>query len=134
MPPTAQLWVHRRNTLPRRMQKTMERGSSMKLKAILLGSVLAAASVATADAAANNRGWYVGVEGGANWMQNVDDHFDAPGGAFDTTLNVDFDTGWAAIATVGYAFWESNWRVEVEAGYRQTDINTGAFEHEPFGP
>jgi OOP family OmpA-OmpF porin len=106
----------------------------MKLKAILLGSVLAAASVATADAAANNRGWYVGVEGGANWMQDVDDHFAFAGGGTITTLNVDFDTGWAAIATVGYAFWESNWRVELEAGYRQTDINKGVFEHNPPGP
>jgi OOP family OmpA-OmpF porin len=101
----------------------------MKLKAILLGTVLTAASVVTADASASNRGWYVGVEGGANWMQDVDDHFDAPGTFVDTTLNVDFDTGWAAIATVGYAFWESNWRVELEAGYRQNDINKGVFEH-----
>lgn len=100
----------------------------MKLKAILLGTALTAVGVVSADAAASNHGWYVGVEGGANWMQDVDDHFTAFGTPV-TTLNVDFDTGWAAIATVGYAFWESNWRVELEAGYRQNDINKGVFKN-----
>ena len=100
----------------------------MKLKAILLGSVLAAASVATADAAANNRGWYVGVEAGANWLQDSNDLVTV-GGTPLTSVNVDYDTGWAAIATVGYAFWESNWRVELEAGYRRTEINKAVFEH-----
>jgi OOP family OmpA-OmpF porin len=103
---------------------------SMKLKAMLLGTALTAAFAVTADAAASNRGWYVGVEAGANWMQDVEDNVTIVGNPV-TTLDVDFDTGWAAIATVGYAFWESNWRVELEAAYRANDIDAAVFRVAP---
>jgi outer membrane protein OmpA-like peptidoglycan-associated protein len=107
----------------------------MKLKALLLGTALTAAFAVTADAAASNRGWYVGAEAGANWAQDVDDSITVFGGPL-TTVNIDFDTGWAAIATVGYAFWESNWRVELEGAYRQNDIDNAVFNGPgpfPFG-
>jgi len=35
---------------------------------------------------------------------------------------MDFDTGWAALGTVGYGF-EKNWRVEFEVGYRSNDVD-----------
>lgn len=103
----------------------------MKFKAILLGTVLTAAGAVSAEAAANNHGWYVGAEAGANWLQDTDDLVTVLGSNF-TSVNVDLDTGWAAIATVGYAFWESNWRVELEGAYRQNDINKGVAKG--FGP
>src|SRR6185436_6284000 len=112
----------------------MERGSSMKLKSLLLGTALTAAFAVSADAAASNRGWYVGVEAGANWLQDTDDLVTVFGANF-TSVNIDYDTGWAAIATVGYAFWESNWRVELEGAYRSNDIDNGvALGNGFFGP
>ena len=33
-----------------------------------------------------------------------------------------FDTGWAALGTVGYAW--HNWRAELELGYRANDLDT----------
>src|SRR3954463_10057393 len=112
MSPRAQLWG--RAATPSRGTAIKWKGVLvMTLKKILLGTALAAAFAGTADAAASNRGWYVGVEAGANWVQDVDDHFTIANNPV-TTLNVDVDTGWAAIATVGYAFWESNWRLELE--------------------
>jgi len=103
----------------------------MKLKSLLLGTALTAAFAVTADAAASNRGWYVGVEAGANWLQDTDDLVTVFGGNF-TSVNIDYDTGWAAIATVGYAFWESNWRVELEGAYRSNEIDNGIAKG--FGP
>ena len=105
----------------------------MKFKAILLGTVLTAAGAVSAEAAANHHGWYVGGEAGANWIQDVDDHVQAGGGTF-TTVNVSFDTGWAAIATVGYAFWESNWRIELEGAYRDNDQDNIVFKGGPGTP
>ena len=39
-----------------------------------------------------------------------------------TPISTEFDTGWAVLATVGYAF-DSNWRLELEGGYRSNDID-----------
>lgn len=87
-------------------------------RALLLGA--AAAALALPAEAATFKGWYVGLEGGANWISDADAAYDlAINGAAQTadTAEASFDTGWAAFATVGYAF-SSNWRVEAEAGYR----------------
>jgi outer membrane protein OmpA-like peptidoglycan-associated protein len=72
-------------------------------------------------------GWYVGLEGGGNWIDDTDatSIFDAdpPGGGILSTGEFTFDTGWAAIATVGYGFGR-NWRAEFEAGYRSNDVDS----------
>ena len=96
----------------------------MKTKTILLGSaaIAIAASIAPAQASHFN-GWYVGIEGGADWVQDWDfksrTTFITTHTHFDTT---NFNTGWAVLATVGYAF--QNWRVELEGGYRDNKIDS----------
>jgi OOP family OmpA-OmpF porin len=92
----------------------------MKARSILLGTVAAFAFAGTA-AATPFHGWYVAVEGGADWIQdsNSVDHFVGLG-----TFNVKYiyKTGWAALGTVGYSF-SRHWRIEGEVGYRANDID-----------
>jgi OOP family OmpA-OmpF porin len=97
----------------------------MKTKTILLGSaaIALAISAATIPAqAAHFHGWYVALEGGADWVQ--DWNFQSatvlltPHTHFDKTS---FDTGWAVLASVGYAL--DSWRFEVEGGYRDNKID-----------
>jgi len=95
----------------------------MKTRALLLGAAASVALAAAANAATYN-GWYVGLEGGANWIEDADWIFDV--GAPATTS---FDTGWAALGTVGYQ-WRS-WRLELELGYRANELDTFQF---PPGP
>jgi OOP family OmpA-OmpF porin len=90
----------------------------MKTKAILIGTVAALALALPASAAG---GWYVGIEGGGNWIDEADLRFDTiitPPGAPDTAS---FETGWAALGTVGYG-WDA-FRIELELGYRANDID-----------
>jgi outer membrane protein OmpA-like peptidoglycan-associated protein len=68
-------------------------------------------------------GFYIGVEGGANWMFNTS--FTStltvpPFGSVSTGSNLSFNTGFVAGGTVGYDFLGP--RVEVEGVYRE---NTG---------
>lgn len=95
----------------------------MKLKALLLGTV-AAVSVAAASqqSEARNNGWYIGLEGGANWTGDNDALYGSSTPVPTTTASIEFDTGWAVLATVGYGF-ESNWRLELEGGYRSNDAD-----------
>jgi outer membrane protein OmpA-like peptidoglycan-associated protein len=88
----------------------------MTLRAILLGSAftLACAGTASAD---RITGWYVGLEGGASWVDEWNNTFN---GAAHTAK---FETGWLALATVGYS-WTSPWRIEFEAGYRDNEIDS----------
>jgi len=96
----------------------------MKIRTILLGSAAIALATSTAVAptqAAHFHGWYVGLEGGANWVEDWDfssQSIAVPHTHFD---NTSFDTGWAVLATVGYAF--DNWRLELEGGYRQNGVD-----------
>jgi outer membrane protein OmpA-like peptidoglycan-associated protein len=87
----------------------------MKMRSLLLGAAASFALGATANAT-NIDGWYIGLEAGANWIQDADSIFDT--GPSATTS---FDTGWAALGTVGYK-WHS-WRAEVELGYRSNDFD-----------
>lgn len=94
----------------------------MKTKALLIGTAAAIALVAPANAAHFN-GWYVGLEGGANWVEDWDHVLFSTGGEGPTTTtnaSASFDTGWAALATVGYGF-SNNFRAELEVGYRDND-------------
>lgn len=93
----------------------------MRAKLIsVAGSVVLACSI-SATAGPNN-GWYMGLEGGGNWVSDND-------ATFSTSLptsgpaTLGFDTGWAGIATAGYAF-KGNWRLEAEFGYRHNEIAT----------
>ena len=105
----------------------------MKSKLILLGTVAGLSIISAANSNAHNQGWYIGIEAGANWIGDSDyafgDDYYTSGKAARTAVSLDgysgsmdFDTGWAALGTVGYGF-EKNWRVEFEVGYRSNDVN-----------
>lgn len=91
----------------------------MKTRSLLLG---AAASLALAGAAnaTHVNGWYISLEGGANWVDDVD--FLAGVAVPVTPFTAEFDTGWAALGSVGYAW--NNWRFEFEGGYRDNEVDT----------
>jgi OmpA-OmpF porin, OOP family len=93
----------------------------MKLRnfAIAAGTMLV--GMATAHATAD-RGWYIGLEAGANWSTDVTfAAVSAPGG-FLAAGDLEFETGWTGIGTVGYAF-RPNWRAELELAFRTNDID-----------
>lgn len=92
------------------------------LKNALLASALGLSVYALATGATANQrpaGWYLGVEGGVNWIDETELEFEPiaiPG------FEADFDAGWAVIATVGKRF-NGNWRLELELGYRENDVD-----------
>jgi outer membrane protein OmpA-like peptidoglycan-associated protein len=92
----------------------------MSLRKVLLGAVCAAATCAPAFAA-STEGWYLGLEAGANW---VDDWASVatPRGGTAGTAEGSFDTGWAAMGSVGYAF-PGNFRGELELGFRENELS-----------
>ncbi|MFM9865536.1 MAG: OmpA family protein [Micropepsaceae bacterium] len=108
----------------------------MKAKGILLATVAGVSIVAASQSSAHQRGWYVGVEAGVNWIDDTSVIFSRNGGFSDVMIesessrsswwsgsssgDLEFDTGWAGFATVGYGF-EKNWRIELELGYRDND-------------
>lgn len=95
----------------------------MKSKLVLLGTVAGLSLISASQSNAHHQGWYVGLEGGANWVGDNDYVFD---NSVDNNAPLfgamNFSTGWAALATVGYGF-ERNWRVELEAGYRENNAD-----------
>ena len=97
----------------------------MRITTLLCSTALVALSATTADAA---HGWYLGVEAGWDAVEDNDIDFNTTRGflTFDTPLNVDFDNGWAILATIGYNF-GGHWRVEGEMGYRSDDIDRVRF-------
>ena len=103
----------------------------MKRGAALLG---AAALLALSSPANAGRftAWYFGVDGGANWVEDVDALvYVTPAPPPAAAHAFDFDLGWAAFATAGYSF-ANNWRVELEAGYRHNEVDT--ITPPPAGP
>lgn len=95
----------------------------MKNKMLLLGA--AAALSFSAPAQALPDGWYVSLEGGGNWVQDWD--FNLTGK--DTPGSIEFDTGWAVLASVGYDF--GNWSAEFEAGHRSNKFNQMTSDEAP---
>jgi OOP family OmpA-OmpF porin len=87
----------------------------MTFKAALLGASFAVALSGAAEAAQIN-GWYVSLEGGANWIEDWNHDF------FATPSVATVDTGWAVLTSVGYGW--SGWRLEFEAGYRDNDVDS----------
>lgn len=101
----------------------------MKTRTLLLGAVASIALAGTADAA-HFKGWYIGLEAGANWIDDADSVVSIDLGEpppATTSGTVEFDTGWAVFATAGYAF-DSNWRIEGELGYRANETTSGTAE------
>lgn len=84
----------------------------MKLKTLLLTATAVAALTGTARAG----DWYVGLEGGANWIR--DEKFVFDGGPL---VNTKFKAGWGAFGTVGYDW--GHLRTELELGYRHNNID-----------
>ncbi|MDZ4870116.1 MAG: outer membrane beta-barrel protein [Alphaproteobacteria bacterium] len=93
----------------------------MRVRSFLLGGTVALACALPASAG-NFNGWYIGLEGGGNWNSDNDASFATVPPLF-APVDVEFDTGWAALATMGYAFENSGWRVEGEFGYRHNDVD-----------
>ena len=85
------------------------------MKKILAAAAALVALPAMAQAQSPAPGFYVGVEGGANWLLNT-----TIGG-----LNVTPQTGWVAGAKIGYDFVGP--RVELEGTYRENNHFTAAF-------
>ena len=82
-------------------------------KALIAAAALIALPVVAQAQSLQYPGFYVGVEGGVNWMLNT------------TILNqaVSANTGFAAGGVVGYDFVGP--RVEIEGVYRNNTNNTG---------
>jgi len=100
----------------------------MRFRLVLLGAVATIAATIPAQSE-HSKGWYVGIEGGANWVQDWQYKvLQSPSTTIEITF--DSDTGWAGFATVGYGF-ENHWRFEFEAGYRSnkfTDVHVDIFD------
>jgi OmpA-OmpF porin, OOP family len=94
----------------------------MRKSFLMLTSALAV-SMAAGSAQAST-GWYVGLSGGANWLEDSTASQVTPAGVEIPALLTDVDTGWIATGQIGYK-WASNWRVEFELGYREND---GSFD------
>lgn len=86
----------------------------MKLRAILLGTAVAAMLPSAAMAA--GEGFYVGAQGGINWEPDAD--LDYSG----FKLQTEYDLGWAAGVYAGYKF-SQGIRAEIEATYRRNDLD-----------
>jgi OmpA-OmpF porin, OOP family len=85
----------------------------MKMRALLLGAAAAVALSGTASAGYERDGWYLGLEAG--WVRVNEANFAG------STATLELDDGMAALGTVGYAFKNSNWRMEGELGYRSNE-------------
>lgn len=99
----------------------------MTTRALLLG---AAAFAFAAPAFADHHGWYLGLEGGGSWVDDVDavaHTFGEP----PTSGTISFDSGWALFGTVGYAF-GNHWRIEGEGSFRRNDTTSNVADLEEW--
>jgi len=84
-----------------------------------LAVILALATTALSTPAfARDDAWYVGVEGGAMLVEDID--FDI--GTTPKAATVNYDAGWDVDATIGYDF--GAFRAEAEVGYRRANISS----------
>jgi outer membrane protein OmpA-like peptidoglycan-associated protein len=106
----------------------------MGMKRLLVATAATAALVAGAgnalagslpSAGAERHGWYFGAEAGWNAVQ--DSSLPASGYA-----DLQFENNRGYFLTLGHAF-EGNWRLELEGGYRQNDLEKYNFLPAPGG-
>ncbi|MFM8821418.1 MAG: outer membrane protein, partial [Phenylobacterium sp.] len=94
----------------------------MKFK-LLAGAALAAVTIAS-GASAREVGWYGAVDLGYHWPAGIDaksSNNAANGKPYSWSINQAAD--WTGFARLGYQV-SSNWRVELEGGYRPGDIDS----------
>jgi outer membrane protein OmpA-like peptidoglycan-associated protein len=93
----------------------------MQTKHALAGAILSLYLAAPAAAA---EGWYVSLDGGiatvADW-EHTRTKWTWCGPEVKQAIAA-FESGWAVFGAAGYAM--SNWRLELEGGYRQNDIES----------
>jgi OmpA-OmpF porin, OOP family len=90
----------------------------MRKSFLMLTTALAVTMAGSAQA---GTGWYVGLSGGANWVEDAAPFGVNPGPApIGANTEFEFDTGWMVTGAIGYK-WASNWRAELELGYRAND-------------
>jgi opacity protein-like surface antigen len=87
---------------------------------MLAGATALVSLVGVADAGAV-KGWYASIEGGANWVDDVD-QLQVLGGGTRYNQHFDLDAGWGVFATIGRAL-DEHWRVEAEGGYRENKLH-----------
>jgi outer membrane protein OmpA-like peptidoglycan-associated protein len=87
--------------------------NTMIASALVTGLFVAMAGAASAE----QPGPYVGLGVGANFLSDAD----LKGNGVSD--KAEFNTGWAAIGTLGYAF-DRNWRTELELGYRRNNVDS----------
>ena len=92
------------------------------MKRMVVGAALLAVApfAAQAQSPIQPGGFYIGAEGGVNWMLNFNANTNIP--AFPT-VSVQPTTGWMAGGVIGYDFVGP--RVELEGVYRQNQLNIG---------
>ena len=66
--------------------------------------------------------WYGVFEGGASAIQDFDISQYATPAPVPVLSTLETDIGWAALASVGYAY-NNGWRVELEGGYRHNEFD-----------
>jgi hypothetical protein len=93
----------------------------MKIGAALLGAA-AVLALSTPANAGRLTSWYGVFEGGASVTQDFDIQTFFTPLPVTATSTLDTDIGWAALASVGYAY-DNGWRVEMEGGYRHNEFN-----------
>ncbi|MFM8753668.1 MAG: outer membrane protein, partial [Phenylobacterium sp.] len=94
----------------------------MKFK-LLAGAALAAVTIAT-GASAREVGWYGALDLGYHWPAGIDatsSNNAANGKPYNWSINQAED--WSGFARLGYQV-SSNWRVELEGGYRAGSIDS----------
>jgi len=87
--------------------------NTMLATAIAAGLLVAASGVASAE----QPGPYFSLGVGANFLNDAD--LTGTG----VSDKAEFNTGWAGLGALGYAF-DRNWRAELELGYRSNDIDS----------
>jgi len=100
--------------------------------ALVLGlsstAAMAGGHLSSENSVADSYNTYVGIGGGVNIIPDND--ADLGTGLGTTTGEAEFDNGWAALGTLG-VYLDGAWRVEVEGGYRENELD--AFAGAPTG-
>lgn len=92
----------------------------MKIRQAITISVIFLMALFAGNATAAVPGWYIGLEGGASFLNPSRDTLSLAGG-LDSRTN--YDTGWLGGLTLGYQF-DNGWRLELEPSYSSNDIDT----------